>query len=122
MYPHDPILIIEDDDLIREFMAQALEDEGYNVVSAVHGLEALDIIARSHPSLILLDMCMPVMDGSEFLRAYRQVPGPHAPVIVFTASETAQRAPGIVELLKKPFDLNELLTLVAEHMTTPAAA
>ncbi len=89
MYAGAPILIIEDDDLIREFMTQALEDEGYAVLSAVHGREALGIITTSHPCLILLDMCMPVMDGSEFLRNYRLMPEPRAPVIVFTASESA---------------------------------
>ncbi len=122
MYAGAPILIIEDDDLIREFMTQALEDEGYAVLSAVHGREALGIIATNHPCLILLDMCMPVMDGSEFLRNYQLTPGPHAPVIVFTASESAQRVPGVAGLIKKPFDLNQLLNLVAKHSGSPVTA
>ena len=70
------VLIVEDDDAIRTGVAWALADAGYSVIEAEHGQAALDHIAANRPDLILMDMRMPVMDGVEFVRRYRQVPGP----------------------------------------------
>ncbi len=113
------VLVVDDDDTIRELIAMALVDEGYEVETAVHGKEALDRVGRSPLSLILLDMRMPVMDGWEFAQVYRQLPGPHAPIVVLTAGRDAANAAaqiGAAGFLAKPFDLERLLTIVARHL------
>jgi CheY-like chemotaxis protein len=120
---HSPtsILLIDDDDSIREFVSVALADEGYEVNTAIHGADGLQMLKRHKPALILLDMRMPVMDGWTFLDYYHQTPGPHAPVIALTASRktaTAQlKMPTqVARCLAKPFDLDELLDLVAKEL------
>jgi two-component system, chemotaxis family, chemotaxis protein CheY len=113
-----PILLVDDDNGIREFVNLALSDEGYAVMTASHGAAALALIADHPPALILLDMRMPVMDGWEFARVYRQRPGPHAPIIVVTAArESAERASQIEAdgVLSKPFRLAELLAAVEPY-------
>src|SRR5438046_3673779 len=112
------VMIVDDDESIREFVEMALEDEGYDVVSAEHGAAALDAVQVTRPSLILLDMAMPVMDGWEFARQYRERPGPHAPIVVVTAArEAAERARQIQadNYLSKPFDLDRLIELVGRY-------
>jgi len=114
-----PILIVDDDDSIRELMAMALADEGYAVLTAQHGGAALRLLSSNAPGLILLDMRMPVMDGWEFARTYRELPGPHVPIIVVTAAhEVAERAAQVNAdaYLAKPFDIDDLLAIVGKHV------
>ncbi len=113
-----PILVVEDDEAILRSIEQILADEGYAVVAASHGKEALELIERIPPRLILLDMKMPVMDGWEFAAAYHQRHGPHAPILVLTAArDSAARAAEIAAAgyIAKPFDLDILLDLVRRH-------
>ena len=113
------VLVVDDDDTIRELIAMALVDEGYEVETAVHGKEALDQVGKCALSLILLDMRMPVMDGWEFAQVYHQLPGPHAPIIVLTAGRDAANAAaqiGAAGFLAKPFDLERLLGIVADRL------
>jgi len=113
-----PILVVDDDEIILSTLALCLEDEGYAVVAASNGKEALQRVEREHPRLILLDMKMPVMDGWAFAAAYRERPGPHAPIIVMTAAQDARsRAAEIAAdgCLAKPFDLDRLLDLVRRY-------
>jgi two-component system chemotaxis response regulator CheY len=113
------ILFIDDDESIREFVMMALTDEGYEVSTAPHGAAALDLINRGQPNLILLDMRMPVMDGWAFLKAYDDTPQPHAPIIALTASRNSpdtQVPPEVSGFLAKPFDLNDLIALIGQHL------
>jgi two-component system chemotaxis response regulator CheY len=115
------VLVVDDDESIRNFVELALDTEGYHVASAHNGAVALDVAGQQQPDLILLDMRMPVMDGWAFAHAYRSRPGPHAPIVVITAAPDAgQRAAEINAdgYLGKPFDLDELLELV-EHYLRP---
>lgn len=119
-----PILIVDDDEGIRDIVAMALTDEGYRVVTAEHGAAALQAIARQPPAVILLDMRMPVMDGWEFARLYRQGPGPHAPIIVVTAARDASARAAQIDaegVLAKPFGMVALLQVVSEF-TSPRDA
>jgi CheY-like chemotaxis protein len=112
------ILVVDDDEGIREFVELALSDEGYQVATASHGAAALEFLVDQLPAVILLDMRMPIMDGWAFARAYRQRPGPHAPIIVVTAArEAADRAKeiGAEGVLSKPFFLAELLAAVEPY-------
>ena len=113
------ILLVEDDTDIREEMASMLEGEGYQVVQARNGQEALDHLKTlPAPCIILLDLMMPVMNGWDF-RA-RQLADPALKgiptVIVSGAAQAPQEALslGATAFLQKPFDLEPLLDVI-EH-------
>ncbi|MDP9313066.1 MAG: response regulator [Chloroflexota bacterium] len=113
------ILVVEDDHAIRDFVEMALQDEGYLVVTASDGAAALEIVDRFQPHLILLDMRMPVVDGREFVAAYRQLPDPQARIVVFTATKNAAALAETVAadgVLAKPFSLEELLNLINDSI------
>src|SRR6185503_16608644 len=84
---HCPVLIVEDDQDLREMMAQLLTLEGYEAATVANGREALDYLhGADRPNLILLDLMMPVMDGREFHRRMEADPAlPPVPVIVLSA-------------------------------------
>ncbi len=109
------VLVVDDDESIRDFVHTALVDDGYEVTEAPDGAAALALVALRRPDVILLDMLMPVMDGWAFARAYRQTAGPHAPIIVVSAArDTATRAADInaAGILAKPFRLEALFDCV----------
>jgi two-component system, chemotaxis family, chemotaxis protein CheY len=109
------ILIIDDDQSIRETVAEALVDEGYSVLTAANGAEGLEVLSREPPALILLDMRMPVLDGWGFARALRER-GLQLPILVMTAAQDAKRwaqEVGAVGAIPKPFNLVDLLDTVA---------
>lgn len=117
-HPVQPILVVDDDDTIATIIESFLTEEGYPVVVARNGKEALARAEESPPSVILLDMKMPVMDGWTFAANYRQQAGPHAPIVVMTAAhDSRQRAREIAadDFLAKPFDLDDLLSLVDRY-------
>jgi CheY-like chemotaxis protein len=120
--PPKTILVIEDDSDIREALTEALEAEGYAVVTAGNGQEGIDALRRldAHlPDLILLDLMMPVKNGFEFHLERMSEPRWKAiPVVVMTAdSNSIQRMEkvGGQGLLRKPVDLTEMLGLIARH-------
>jgi CheY-like chemotaxis protein len=115
------ILIIEDEDPIRAVIADILEDEGYPVVSATNGLEALRYLQQQAklPRLILLDLGMPVMSGWEFREEQQRDPALAAiPVIVMSAlPDLDQKAVALkaIKCLNKPIDIDTLLSTVAPY-------
>lgn len=112
------VLVVDDDQTIREFVSLALSDDGHQVVDAPNGVAALRLVDEWEPDLILLDMRMDQMGGAEFARAYRQRPGRHAPIIAFTAARIGEGEELPIEVagfLAKPFDLDDLLALVHHH-------
>jgi len=118
MMSAEHVLVVEDQEDIRDFVAYVLESEGYRVTTAGNGAVALEQAAREPIDVVLLDMRMPVMDGWAFAQAYRQQPGPHAPIVVLTAAQdAASRAAQIQadDYLGKPFELDDLLNIVARH-------
>lgn len=78
------ILIVEDDEGVGLLLKEELVDEGYHVKLVANGQEALAVCESFEPDLISLDLKMPVMDGIEFLEAYR-MDNPHTPVVICTA-------------------------------------
>jgi DNA-binding response OmpR family regulator len=108
------ILLVEDDDDIRDALAEMLRDEGFEVRTAPNGREALDKLDGC--DLIVLDLMMPVMDGWEFRRLQLADPVKRTiPVIVLTGvSDTADalRRLQAAAALQKPFEPDELLALV----------
>jgi CheY-like chemotaxis protein len=116
----DTILVVDDDRAIREILADVLGLEGYPVVTAVNGAEALAQVEHAPPRLILLDMRMPVMDGWAFARALRER-GLELPIVVMTAAQNARawsREVGADHFLAKPFELDDLIALV-QRLATP---
>lgn len=113
---HKQVLVVDDDETIRNLVVLTLGDEGYEVATAANGRAALDFLEHhGTPALILLDMRMPIMNGWEFASHYRARPGPHAPIVTFTAAvDAADRAKEINadHALPKPFDIEELIDTV----------
>ncbi|HEV7214393.1 MAG TPA: response regulator transcription factor [Chloroflexota bacterium] len=109
------VLVVDDDDGIRDALQALLEDEGYDVRSAGNGIEALAVCGEGLPALIVLDLMMPKMDGATFMLALRRGHSAIPPVLVLSAS---QRAPqqvqemGAEAYMAKPYDLDELLSIV----------
>jgi CheY-like chemotaxis protein len=107
------VLIVEDDDDIRDFAELLLAQAGHQARSAQNGRVALGILDEGFsPELILLDMRMPVMDGWAFARAYDARPGERARLIVVTAARDAcewASQVGADGYLAKPFELDDLL-------------
>jgi CheY-like chemotaxis protein len=85
-----PVLVVDDDPAIREAVRDVLEAAGMRVATARDGAEALERVLAEPPSLVLLDMRMPVMDGWHFSRALRER-GLALPVVVMTAAADARR-------------------------------
>jgi CheY-like chemotaxis protein len=116
------VLVVEDDQDIRESIREVLEDEGFSVVTAPHGGIALEVIRREgrRPSIILLDLMMPVMNGWEFSTELRKS-GPRIPIVVLSGDAHAQdqaSAIGAVEVLTKPISLAKLLEVIARWTTS----
>jgi CheY-like chemotaxis protein len=113
--PSGRVLIVDDDESIRQIVHLCLSDEGYEVFEAENGAVALKALPDCQPGLILLDLRMPVMDGWEFVRRYRATPGPHAPIVAFVAALNAKEDCADLEtagIVSKPFDLEELVASI----------
>jgi CheY-like chemotaxis protein len=118
------ILIVEDDDDIREALAQILQLEGYVVREAANGREALDISAQHpKPSLILLDLMMPVMDGYQFrAEQMKDANLSKVPVVVISADTSVYEKMasfGAAAVLPKPISLDRLLRAVEGLYPSP---
>ena len=112
------VLVVEDDADISENVRLLREGEGYRVSVAANGRAALDVLthAETLPSVVLLDLMMPVMNGFEFRAAQLADPRLAAvPVVLMTAdNHVAEKTAsiGAADALGKPFDIDELLRVV----------
>jgi len=120
------ILVIDDEEAIRLFLDATLEDEGYDVVAAGTGQEALDALTRTVPDLVILDLMLPDMSGIEVLGAIKQKL-PHLPVVMVTAYSETDSAVQAMKLdafdyVSKPIQLDRLLSVVARGLEESAPA
>jgi len=117
-----PVLLVEDDESVREMVADYLRAEGYTVLEAADGAAALALLRgrqadEPSPGAVVLDLMLPVVNGLAVLERLATT-APEVPVIVMSAYEgllaaaATERAAGI---LLKPFDLDQLLPMVARH-------
>jgi CheY-like chemotaxis protein len=117
------VLIVEDDRGIRNMIAEALDDEGYSVRVATHGRDGLSALEEIRPRLILLDIMMPVMDGTAFYHSLRRDPRHTGiPIVVMSAAHNLQLFQGaaqVVAMLPKPFVLTRLLEVVERQIGPP---
>jgi two-component system response regulator MprA len=111
--PPARVLLVEDDRGVRESLARALSLEGYEVETTPDGIEAMQVVDKLAPDVIVLDVMMPVMDGLEVARRIRSR-GDLTPILMLTARhEVTDRVAGLDagadDYLVKPFALDELL-------------
>jgi len=111
------ILVVDDDDAIVEALTELLVGEGYRVVSAGNGNDALAQLEKENPNLVLADSIMPVVDGPGFVQRVRALPEFRSlPVVVMSASPEgvtlAARTIGVSAVLSKPFELDEMLAMI----------
>jgi two-component system, OmpR family, response regulator CpxR len=110
------VLLVEDDLELRDILQDVLEDEGYDVIPAADGRQALEYLRNTStgdetPALLILDLMMPIVSGWQVLEAINEDPSLQMPVIVVSASGRA-RPDGVTAYLRKPFNLYELLDTV----------
>jgi CheY-like chemotaxis protein len=110
------VLVVDDEQAIREFLDDILTGEGYQVSTASNGQEALTHLATAQPDLVLLDIMMPVLDGREVLRRMRADPtlSRVAVLVMSAAADPGPLAGGFDSFLPKPFDLDRLLSAIEE--------
>jgi CheY-like chemotaxis protein len=124
------VLIVEDDEPLREALSDALRDEGFSVAAAADGLEALELLhvsSNPNPSVILLDLTMPRMNGWQFRAAQQtddRISG--IPVVVLSAvPHLAQEAESLGlprgSWVRKPVPLENLLAIVERHCESAGA-
>lgn len=114
------LLFIDDDQSVREMVAPALTEQGYHVVTAANGAEALALLQTQEQELrlVLTDIAMPIMNGLEVIEKLRSL-RPNVPVVLISGTFEAekQRPPhGVIAVLTKPFQLEQLLAVTAEAL------
>jgi CheY-like chemotaxis protein len=111
-----PILVVDDNEDARAVLADTLRTEGYDVYEASSGREALDILDRVDPCLVLLDLVMPGMSGEEVLDTLRRNGRlDRLRVVVLTGFDQGANVPGAYLVLPKPIGLHQLVSQV-EHI------
>ena len=116
------ILLVDDDESIREILGQILTDEGYEVTEATDGRAALDHLrGGTRPDLILLDLMMPVLDGWRFRTEQLRDPKLAViPVVIITAGP-ADMVPREIEVLHKPMSAADLLSVASRYVGRASA-
>jgi CheY-like chemotaxis protein len=117
---HQPltVMVVEDFEDNRFMMRRLLEMSGYRVLEAINGEEAVEIARREHPSLILMDLSLPLLDGLAATRRIRQVSElSHIPIVAVSAHDTADfhadaLAAGCNDYVTKPIDFDQLEALL----------
>ena len=120
------ILVVDDEVQMVEILRSRLEANGYSVIPAHDGLEALEKVKSEKPDMILLDILMPRMDGSQFLQRMKQegLLG-DVPVIVLTAKANMREfflVQGVVDFIVKPFNSKHLLVEISRHLDSSMEA
>lgn len=116
--PLRTVLIVDDDAIYRQVLSLCLQAAGYNAVEAENGKRAIEIVGQDPPSVILVDMLMPVMDGMQLLRWLKDKAPRPIPTIVLTGLDRGAVAgeallAGALDVLTKPFSLPALLKRIA---------
>ena len=115
------VLVVDDDSSILDTVTSILSSEGFQVMAANGGQQALGLLQSWHPTLVLLDMRMPIMDGWAVAAAMKDA-GSKVPIVVMTAAESAKKWAdeiGAAGHLAKPFLLDELISCVEQHSRAP---
>ena len=110
------VVVVEDEPDIRRVVAEALEDEGYEVACAGDGRSGLELVREAPADVAIVDLMMPELDGHGFLRECREDPRCASMQTVVITAVTASRLDSVEAdaVLTKPFDLNQLVDTVTE--------
>src|SRR5438270_11986269 len=107
------VLVVEDDDAIRELLEYALRDAGHDTVGALDGQHALRLAVTSHPDVVVLDLGLPLLSGPEFVASWRaRIGGEGAPIVVISGRpDVMEVASGMraCAAFAKPFDIDALV-------------
>ena len=109
-----PILIVEDDPVIRELLLDLLDIEGFTAIAVENGVEALRSVRQDEPALILLDLNLPLLDGEAVLRELQRS-NVDVPVLLMTADPRGRvlsSSRGISGFIPKPFDVDDLIVAI----------
>lgn len=112
------VLVVDDDEAIRSLLVDLLSDEGYDVVEAVNGAQAVERALADGPAAVLMDLMMPIMSGVEATATLKGDPRTaHIPVFAMSAGRTLDRLGASVpadRFIAKPFDLAQVLAAIAD--------
>jgi CheY-like chemotaxis protein len=118
----EPVLVVDDDPYLLNLIVDVLKIEGYPVVAAKNGAEAIRAISDTRPSVVLLDMQMPILDGWEFVQLVRNN-GLKFPIVIMSGSHNAAgwaAEVGAEDYLGKPFELDDLTAKIAQFQDVEA--
>ncbi|ATX82374.1 two-component system, NtrC family, response regulator PilR [Mariprofundus ferrinatatus] len=121
------ILIVDDNDSIREMQVAVLESSNYVVREAADGARALALAEERRPSLVLMDITMPGMTGYQVLARLRELYGTELPIVMVSAlPEDEERetaiSRGATDFISKPFDIPSVLQCVRQYLQQPEVA
>jgi DNA-binding response OmpR family regulator len=120
------ILIVDDEDEIREFMVEDLQDEGFKTFEACNGRDAFNIVKKEHIDLVVTDVRRPNGDGVELLKNVMAIEGRRPPVIVVSGfsdvSEKDVIKMGAKAFVHKPYDIDEFMELIVKTANGEAPA
>jgi CheY-like chemotaxis protein len=104
------ILIVDDEEPLREFLAQFLADLGYRTIQAIHGAEALELVDKEQPDLVISDLMMPILGGAELCRRLKSTQNTRTiPVILMSAAgRRGAEGTGADAFMSKPFNLEDV--------------
>ena len=117
------ILIADDDPVILRLIQVNLELEGYEVITANNGQEAVDIASAELPNLVILDIMMPRLDGYQACEQLKSADATKEIPVIFLSAKAQQgdiekgQSFGVAAYLTKPFDPTELLEVVEKHVS-----
>src|SRR5262249_19832453 len=115
------VLVVEDDESIRNVITDVLEERGFNVHGAANGIEALDTLDAVEPDVMVLDLLMPGMHGWDFMESYAEhTGGKSIPIVVVSVNPALPRSFsrfGVRSVVGKPFDVDELAASVEEALS-----
>jgi two-component system chemotaxis response regulator CheY len=119
------VLVVEDDEVIRDVVTDVLDDRGFRILAASNGREALEHLDNERPDVLVLDLLMPVMHGWAFMENYaRKTNGAQIPIVVLSVNPVLPRSFdqfGVRHCLGKPFQVDELIRAVEGALSSVAA-
>ncbi len=117
------VLVVDDEESMRELVAEVLQEEGYRVVTARNGSEALSVALQIRPRLIVTDLMMPAMNGRVLRERLRDEPQTAMiPVVLMSAAYRLQPGDHFAATIAKPFGIDELIDVIERALPRTAAA